>query len=203
MARQRNARRCSAPCPGCKTPDKYRFADEVCTDCKNAMAEARALRADVERRANADMVAVGVPESAHWLPYIGEGDRSAHAEIQESLVKLARAVGHLITIEVERGSMGYRYSSQETSAEVDRVELIKGQHCSMPPVYLLPREAHEAIVTLYEGIKKVAHTAHQTGHQEGRDLLMSMHAGTITLDEMEARAGIADRTYEEKKAGRR
>lgn len=190
MGRSRYARPIKDPCPGCAEPNKTRYRDSVCSDCKMLLAEAKTLRKDLEERAARDMAVVKVPWP-YLLPYIANCKREP---IQASIIDLVEAIGSRASTTHESGNRGYTYTHETTNADIpDSEPLIEGQDGgSSFPLYLIPRKAKEALEALYSGIQAATVDAFRSGHQEGRDLLMSMHSGDITLDEMERRAGIVD-----------
>lgn len=187
-----------APCPGCREPNKYRRSDEVCGDCKALLAEAEQMRKMIEKRASTNMAAVRVPWS-HCLPYIAYCDRDT---VQKPFIELALAIGDRLSVEVEVGDR-WRYTTQSTCIDVEERPLLRGQSGGMSyPIYLIPRKAAEAIEQLYTAIQAATDAAYKKGHHDGRQLLMNLHSGDITLKELEERIGIEDKPFDAVRARR-
>lgn len=191
---KRRARRCESPCPGCKATGKYRFKDEVCNDCKALFAEVEAYRAELKRLlTDPAIIAVDTPEPnrPHDLPYIHMCGSDNCDELHRAMLALVHGAGVSIGFRApsEWGESYY----QRIGVEVDAVKVVSGQKGG-DHALLLQRSVHEAFKRLYSAIESAVTHAYREGHEEGRDLLMSLHAGDITLAEMEERVGIAQRT---------
>lgn len=173
------------PCPGCGTVHDFqpRPKEGVCSSCREVLnAHAKAVG---EAQAQG-LVAVGVPEMSHWLPYIPDDPHDMrkrfHALALAVSVPSAGGVdyfdeSHRLVLKPP----GTNYGSDWAPYRVTDFRV-------------MPAPVAKALRHLYEGLLQSIPGAYEKGKADGRNLLAMLSAGELTNAEFERRAGIvADR----------
>jgi hypothetical protein len=168
------------PCHGCGLIHDYqpRPKSGVCVSCREVLnAHSKA----VSEASLQGLVAVGVPEQPHWLPYI-------HNDTQ-NVQKLFHAVSMAVSVP---SSGGVDYLD-----ETHRLVLVpKGNSGSGWSPYnindfrVMSAPIALTLRSLYDGLLHAMPAAYKEGKADGCNLLAMLCAGELTNSEFERRAGI-------------
>lgn len=161
------------PCPGCGEPQPwFRDADKVCGHCQKLIEDGKNARA----QAKVGKQAVRMPFAPHGLPYIHHADKKG-GEIQRVFVELARSLGPLVQ------------GTEEGVKSVPLVEGMEGSSYASGDKYVSVLRGTPALLNqLYQLIVKACETAHTGGRRQGEDLIGSLAAGRLSLEELNRRS---------------
>lgn len=182
------------PCPGCGEVCQNRAADDVCSDCRLSFDALATLRKEIDRAIdNGYAMPVKLHGAKHWQPWIC----SDCDEVQDLFLKLCRAIGVRAWYRTER--WGYAHSAMAIERDTEGLKFDQkrsGRSERPDEQYLIPVGAVSILPELYRAIGDLADQQYLRGHQEGRDLLMSLQAGSITVDDFNNQAIKIDEVYE-------
>jgi hypothetical protein len=128
------------------------------------------------------LVAVGVPEAPHWLPYIPKDQ----CDIQKLFHAVALAVS-------TPSAGGVEYLDESRRLVLTPPGTNYGSDWSpyrVTDFRVMPAPVAIALRELYEGLLKSIPNAYDKGKEEGRNLLAMLSAGELTNAEFERRSGI-------------
>lgn len=167
------------PCPGCGAATHPRPAESVCDQCQSDLALAAKVHKQAEK---ASVETISIPEQSHWLPHIyhaphtfGEPDA-----IQRQILNLLTIIGKAST------------PSRHTKAVVHEWRRRQSSHGEWrtfnSPCFEVPTGTQACMQSLYEAIATATEHAYAEGHRKGRQLLIGLATGELTVDELNKRA---------------
>lgn len=171
------------PCPGCGSGHDFqpRPKEGVCVSCREVLnAHAKAVG---EARVKG-LVAVGVPEASHWLPYIANDPHDMQKRFHA--VALAVSVPSAGGVDNFDDSRRLVLKPPGTNYGSDW-----GPH-RITDFRVMPAPVAMALRHLFEGLLQSIPGAYDKGKSDGRNLLAMLSAGELTNAEFERRSGIVN-----------
>ncbi len=188
--------RTTKPCPGCGEVHPYRPAAEVCGDCEAKFEELRVLKQSIRQAIeNGHLVVANLHGAWHWQPYITGPNRD---DVQKLFLELCEAVSQRTWRETSEGHFHYGILDTEGDKRDNTLIVPKARNDrkeSGDNQCMLPSHAANILPKLYQAISDLADSCYLEGHQKGRDLLMSLHSGELTMADFEDRAFSTDKRY--------
>lgn len=171
------------PCPGCGGVDEMSSRPKlgVCRQCRTVLDGHARHVADLAKKGDA-LFMYGVPEAAHWLPYLTEYLNENKSPIQKGFWNLAIAVSEV--------NVGGFPENGETLFESQRTDSRHwfGHHAK--DYRLMPKHVAENLRTLFNEVKTGLTAAYTQGKSDGSNLLAMLNSGELTTSDFERRAGI-------------
>ncbi len=173
------------PCPGCGQVVQNRRANQVCTDCKQALSAWAKHKAKQDQQK--DLITIELSEYPHWSPTFTAGASHTTHEIkstlQETFWKLLR---NLVVDEVD----GWRatHAAEEPLAvprglkdiaypAIDNDRLFQ----SGATYWRIPRSSLQLIRTLWDAAARFGEQCYQDGVDHGRNLLLQLGNGELSI----------------------
>ena len=192
-----SGQRTRKPCPGCGQVKRYRPAAEVCAECKEDLGLARTVHDRRLREASGESgkraFRVAEPGWAHSYPYVycGQGGSDAGERFR-------RAFDVLVTALAEPTVLGDvpELIDEEGVTHLDRgVErLVEGDRSyDQGELVLLPEAVGPALRELYAAVQGVAAEALENGCEEGRQLLVGLATGRLSVGDFNEETQQADK----------
>lgn len=169
------------PCPGCGQIHDHqsRPKDGVCASCREVLtAHAKAVSEAQSR----GLVAVGVPEMPHWLPYIPND--------QHGMQKPFHAVALAVSVPSSGGVDFFDDTRRLVTIPPGTNYGSDWGPYRITDFRVMPAPVAKALRELYEGLLQAIPGAYEKGKADGRDLLAMLSAGELTNADFERRAGI-------------
>ena len=180
--------RTTKPCPGCGVVHSRRSSAEVCHECRAVFVSHKILVESLEAAIDAgDLEPVRLYGASHWQPYIGP--ESDHVN------RLFMDLCHAVSVRTWRDG---EWHTERDIIDRENKAVVKSDRSangSPSQQYLMPAGACKTFGNLHESIRTLVDHSYLRGHEKGRDLLMSLHSGDITLAEFEDRALRTDEHY--------
>lgn len=144
------------PCHGCGTVDLHP-TDGVCFTCSRAL---RTYQRIMEEAKDIPEVTHGIPQAAHFLPYLrAEKDNSLRTEFHK--------LSQLVSKPAGVGSRTFLWSNEYVDWAEYRV---------------FPSDVAQSLSDLFKEVKVALERAYAQGQEHGRNLLMQLASGGITND---------------------
>lgn len=168
--------RVTKPCPACKGTDYPRAADGICSECQRIIAWAKMRQAD-DAKKNGEEISVMTKEVHYALPRYFTKHGSVSSLVTE---KLSKALHTLIMTMARKGG------SYQATIQVP--EWPKGSEGSSIYDWKMPvimrKDQAEAVNDLDKAFREFVAAVSEAGYEEGRNLLMSIASGKISMAEL-------------------
>jgi hypothetical protein len=194
-------------CPGCGAKNTARRVDQVCEDCAHAI---RCWNEHVAAtNARPDLATVRLKGAYHWYPmFYGSGPREeveGFTETRDELGRLFAELGELSCISKFHWKDSPRRRDDEPECEFLFVRPVvrrppkKGRHygeqavypasegsaCSNPLYGKMNSRTLEVIRLLWDRTARFAEMAYLGGVQDGRNLLLQLSSGALSIDDLQ------------------
>ncbi len=184
------------PCPGCGQVKSYRPAAEVCGECRQDLELARAVHGRRLREASGEngkrAFRIAEPGWAHFYPYVycGQGGGDAGGRFRDAFDALVTALAEPITWD----DLPERIDEDGTEHLDKGIERLVGgdRDYEQHEPALLPQAAGLALRELYAAVQAVSAEALENGRGEGRQLLVGLATGRLSVGEFNKKTTDAD-----------
>lgn len=195
------------PCPGCGEADRYRHADSVCSECKEALKEYGAYEARVKVQIErGDKRLVSVADCAHWWPGFYYGGPCCRLDgFDETRDGLRELFDQLAKLVCEPLPKGYYPGDARAKAhkQLYRPEVVLDPDSPRDPHYrprlhypssdsehggwscaLVDPALADVLQGLWDHVARFAHMSYLGGVQDGRNLLLQLASGGLSTDDL-------------------
>ena len=166
--------RVTKPCPACKSTDYPRPADGVCQECQRIIAWAKMRQAD-DAKKNSEEVSVMTKERHYALPRYNYEHGRIDGDIEE---KVSEALHALIMTMARKG--GDHDSDFYVPAGIKKSYSPYEWRIPM----IMRKDQAAAVNALDDSFREFVAAVSQAGYEEGRNLLLSIAGGKISMDEL-------------------
>jgi hypothetical protein len=175
--------RVTKPCPECGSADSIRDTPtSICRRCKNLIAFAIQRQKD-DAKKDTKEVLVRTRERAYALPgyYVTVGENPHHS-FRERLEKALHAV---IMAQARPSNIDKYPCPDDVEGAIDVPTIPKGNrdHDWITYVYMR-RDQALAVIELEEAMREYITAGAAASYEEGRNLLLSIAGGKISMDEL-------------------
>ncbi len=159
------------PCPACKQVSPVRPAADVCSKCKKLITEALARREELKQ--DKELVPTRLGQAAHW------NDTYYYRGRRDDIDKTARAI-YLLAKELTVKDPEFRADYGEPGI-LGKVEGY-GESC-----VLVDKKIGKLLKELNESIHALVRGAYAEGKDDGRNLLMGLQSGELSMKDFNRR----------------
>lgn len=166
--------RVTKPCPACKSTEYPRDKDGICSECERIIAWAKMRQAD-DAKKNGEEISVMTKERHYALPRYNYEHGHIKGDTEE---KVSKALHTLLMTMMRRGG--------DHNIDLYVPAAIKKSYS--PYEWRIPmiirKDQAEAVNALDDAFREFVAAVSQAGYEEGRNLLLSIAGGKISMDEL-------------------
>jgi len=166
--------RVTKPCPACKSTKYPRDKDGICTECEHIIAWAKMRQAD-DTKKNGEEVSITTKEMPYAMPRYNYKHGDVNGGIEE---KVPKAMHTLIMTMARKGG---DYNNNFYVPAWIKTTYNPYEH-KIPMI--MRKDQAEAVNALDDAFREFVAAVSQAGYEEGRNLLLSIAGGKISMDEI-------------------
>lgn len=166
--------RVTKPCPACRGTTYPRAVDGICSECQRIIAWAKMRQADDEKK-NGEEISVVTKEVHYALPRY----HYEHGHIEHDIDDCLSKAMHALIMTMAR--KGGAYNATEW---VPPEDAYGSRRHELRAYMVMRKDQAEAVNALDKAFRAFVAAVSEAGYEEGRNLLLSIAAGKISMDEL-------------------